>query len=106
MSKCDEKPFLLRTVFLAFKIPTLPITINGDYERVTVRPKFYTIFPLLRMLTYLTQGPIGEAPCIVHTIEGLNLQGREADHSPPSSTEVKNYSAIPPLPHTSSWRSV
>jgi hypothetical protein len=26
----------------------------------------------------------------------------EADHSPPSSTEVKNYEAIPPLLHTSS----
>jgi hypothetical protein len=29
---------------------------------------------------------------------------READHSPPSSAEVKNDGAIPPLPHTSSWR--
>jgi hypothetical protein len=29
--------------------------------------------------------------------------GRDADHSPPSSTEVKNSRAIPPLSHTSSW---
>jgi hypothetical protein len=29
---------------------------------------------------------------------------READHSPPSSAEVKNDGAIPPLPHTPSWR--
>jgi hypothetical protein len=28
----------------------------------------------------------------------------EADHSPPSSTEIKNSGAIPPLPHTSLWR--
>jgi hypothetical protein len=34
---------------------------------------------------------------------GLKRQGREADHSPPSSAEVKNGGAIPPLPHTSSW---
>jgi hypothetical protein len=27
---------------------------------------------------------------------------REANHSPPSSTEVKNGGAIPPLPHISS----
>jgi hypothetical protein len=27
---------------------------------------------------------------------------READHSPPSSIEVNNVGAIPPLPHTSS----
>jgi hypothetical protein len=30
--------------------------------------------------------------------------GREADHSPPSSTQVKNGEAIPALPYTSSWR--
>jgi hypothetical protein len=30
--------------------------------------------------------------------------GREADHSPPSSAEVKNSGATHPLPHTSSWR--
>jgi hypothetical protein len=30
---------------------------------------------------------------------------READHSPPSSAEVKHGGAIPPLPHTPSWRS-
>jgi hypothetical protein len=27
----------------------------------------------------------------------------EPDHSPPSTTEVKNGGALPPLPHTSSW---
>jgi hypothetical protein len=31
--------------------------------------------------------------------------GREADHSPPSSAEVNNDGAIPPLPHMSSWHS-
>jgi hypothetical protein len=30
---------------------------------------------------------------------------READHSPPSSAEVKKGGAIPPLPHMSSWHS-
>jgi hypothetical protein len=29
--------------------------------------------------------------------------GREADHSPPSSAEVKNNGVIPPLLYTSSW---
>jgi hypothetical protein len=36
--------------------------------------------------------------------EALSL-GHESDHSPPSSDEEKNVGAIPPLPHTSSWRS-
>jgi hypothetical protein len=31
--------------------------------------------------------------------------GGEADHSPPSSIEVKNGGAIPPLPNMSSWNS-
>jgi hypothetical protein len=32
---------------------------------------------------------------------GVERQGREADHSPTSSTEVKNNGAISSLPHTS-----
>jgi hypothetical protein len=35
---------------------------------------------------------------------GAKRQGREADHSPPSSVEVENVEAIIPLHHTSSWR--
>jgi hypothetical protein len=36
----------------------------------------------------------------------LKRQGREADHSPPTSAEVKiKRGSIHPLPHTSSWRS-
>jgi hypothetical protein len=37
--------------------------------------------------------------------QGVNRQGHEADHSPPSSAEVKKGGAIPPLPHMSSWHS-
>jgi hypothetical protein len=33
---------------------------------------------------------------------GAEAQGREADHSPSFSVEVKNGGAIPPLPHSSS----
>jgi hypothetical protein len=35
---------------------------------------------------------------------GLKRPGLEADHSPPSSADVKNSGAVSPLPHTSSWR--
>jgi hypothetical protein len=31
-------------------------------------------------------------------LRGAKRQGREADHSPPSSAEVKNGGAMPPLP--------
>jgi hypothetical protein len=36
---------------------------------------------------------------------GVKWLGCEADHSPPSSAEVKNGGAVPPLPSTSSWHS-
>jgi hypothetical protein len=38
--------------------------------------------------------------------EGVKWPGREADHSPPSSDEVKNDGSITPPPHTSSWHGV
>jgi hypothetical protein len=37
---------------------------------------------------------------------GVKRPGREADNSPPSSADVKNCGAIPPLHHTHSWHSV
>jgi hypothetical protein len=36
---------------------------------------------------------------------GLKRKGHGTRHSPPSSAEVKNGEAIPPLPSMSSWRS-
>jgi hypothetical protein len=35
---------------------------------------------------------------------GVKRPGHEADHSPPSSADVKNGGAVSPLPHMSSWR--
>jgi hypothetical protein len=38
--------------------------------------------------------------CVPGTLyPGVKRPAREADHSPPSSAEVKNGGAIPPLPH-------
>jgi hypothetical protein len=44
----------------------------------------------------------------IRTAVSLGVKGPrlEADHSPPTSTEVKNGGAIPPLSYTSSWRGV
>jgi hypothetical protein len=41
---------------------------------------------------------------LLHVVQigtGGSFPGRKADHSPPSSAEVKNGGAIPPLPNTS-----
>jgi hypothetical protein len=35
--------------------------------------------------------------------QGVKREGRETDHSPPSSGEFKNGGATPPLLHISSW---
>jgi hypothetical protein len=34
---------------------------------------------------------------------GVKRHEREAYYSPPSTSEIKNVGAIPPLPHTSLW---
>jgi hypothetical protein len=50
-----------------------------------------------------TQPPIQWVPGALSP--GVKRQGREADHSPPTSAEVKEMWIIYPLPHTLSWRS-
>jgi hypothetical protein len=49
-----------------------------------------------------TQTPIQEVPGALSI--GVKRPGREADHSPPFSAEVKMRGDIPPLPNTPSWR--
>jgi hypothetical protein len=46
-------------------------------------------------------GPIKRVPEVISL--GVKRPGHEADHSPPSSAEVKNGGDMPPLPQTSSW---
>jgi hypothetical protein len=50
-----------------------------------------------------TQPPIQSVPGTLSP--EVKLPGREADHSPPTSAEVKQRASIHPLSHTSSWRS-
>jgi hypothetical protein len=59
--------------------------------------------PLHRAQTALrpTQTPMKWAPEAL--FPGVKLQGLPADHSPPSSAEIKNGGAITPLPHMSLW---
>jgi hypothetical protein len=49
-----------------------------------------------------TQPPIQWVPGALSL--GVKRPGRKADHSPPSSAEVKYAWSLPPLPNTSSWR--
>jgi hypothetical protein len=58
-------------------------------------------------LLYSVQSGSGAhpAPYLVSTGGGGGRQGRETDDSSPSSSDVRNGGAIPPLPHMSSWHS-
>jgi hypothetical protein len=53
----------------------------------------------IRLALGITQFPIQWVPGAISL--GTKLQGRENEHSPPSSAEVKKGGAIPPLHHTS-----
>jgi hypothetical protein len=50
-----------------------------------------------------THSPIQWVPAAL-SLGGVKRPGLEADHSPPSSAEVKKSGSIPPLPHICSWR--
>jgi hypothetical protein len=60
---------------------------------------------LLSIATRPALGPSQPSIQLVLGVLSLRVkwQGHEADHSPPSNTEVKNGGAIPPLSHVSSW---
>jgi hypothetical protein len=48
---------------------------------------------------------LGSTQSSIQWVQGAISPGSEADRSLLFSVEVKNGVAIPPLPHTSSWRS-
>jgi hypothetical protein len=51
-----------------------------------------------------TQPPIISVPGdLSPRVKQQQQQQREADHSPPSNSEVKHGGAIPPVSHESSW---
>jgi hypothetical protein len=56
---------------------------------------------VLISVTSKTSSGACPASCPIRT--GWISPRREADHSSPTSAEVKNGGAIPPLPHMSSW---
>jgi hypothetical protein len=62
-------------------------------------------------LLHFVQTALGAHPAsypiiIGGSLPGVKRTGHEAGYSPPSSAEVKNSGAIPPLPHKPSWLSV
>jgi hypothetical protein len=70
-----------------------------DFQKVS---EIFLCYMAFRLDLVPTQPPIQWVPATVSP--GVKRLGREADHSPLSSTEVNNGGAIPPLPNTSASR--
>jgi hypothetical protein len=84
------------------EITLLKITRNTCIYSVIKIKEFILMFEYLEHIS--TQPPI---LWVLGALSlGVKWPRREADHSSPSSAEVKNGGAIPPLSHTSSWRSI
>jgi len=66
------------------------------------RMKIYLFTTVSGPVLWSTQTPIQWVPGALSL--GVKWHGREADHSPPSSFEVKNVWSYTSTPHTSSWR--
>jgi hypothetical protein len=60
----------------------------------------FLFFITFRPALGCSQPPIQSVPGAISP--GVRRKGREADHSPPTSVEVKNGGTIPSLPHSSS----
>jgi hypothetical protein len=74
----------------------------GGRGSIPDRDKIFFSSPVLTQALKSTHPPIQWVSGLFSP--GVKRQGREADHSPPSSAEVKKGGAILSLPHTSSWR--
>jgi hypothetical protein len=59
---------------------------------IPVRGKIFLFSTVSRLVLWPTHPPLKWVP-------GVKWQGYEADHSVPSSAEVKNGGAMTPLPH-------
>jgi hypothetical protein len=108
-------PYELRVGTLMLAVLSLPFSISIA-QPVLQRPTGWAAgirFPARARGIYLLhsgQTGSGAHPILSNGYRralplGVKWPGREADHSPPSSTEVKNGGAIPPLPHVfMAWR--
>jgi hypothetical protein len=67
---------------------------------VAFRRLFHFVFTLasLQYIPQTYRPPFGPTQPLVQWVPGVKRPVPEADYSPPSSAEVKNCGAIPPLP--------
>jgi hypothetical protein len=78
-----------------------PVSTSQKKHSVSVaKAKRLMLYREARPTLGPTRPPIQLVPGALS--QEIKRQGREADHSPPSSDEVRKRGAIPPLPHMSS----
>jgi hypothetical protein len=76
---------------------------RGVGVRVPVKSRIFSFSTSLRPALGPTQPPIQWVPGSLYP--RVMRPEREADHSSPTSAEIKKRRSIHPLPHTPSWRS-
>jgi hypothetical protein len=85
-------------------LSTLRAGIAQPVKRLGYGQDGWVIGVLFSIMSRLALGPIQPHIQWVPGAVSPGVRRHEADHSSPSSAEVKNGGTIPPLPHTSSWR--
>jgi hypothetical protein len=88
-------------LFIFFQTPSVSGVVESQFERCP----FMWQCPVSRPVThrYWFLFSFNNSLGLLAAYWGVKQPGYEADHSPPSSAEVKNGGAILSLPHTPSW---
>jgi hypothetical protein len=95
MTPCDSKLFY-------GLLPPLQKTATAPHRQ----PQEQSSPPVLCLRIYINVNSPSAAGTLqlLQLFSGTKRLGREADHSPASSVEVKNGGSVLPLPPTPSWR--
>jgi hypothetical protein len=99
--KITQRPYTWPHIWEKIYICTQRVLRGGRPGFGSQQYKIFLFFTASRPKVGPTQPPIQWVSRALSP--RLKRTGSEADHSPPSSTEVKNGGAIPPLPHMSPW---